>query len=80
MTPLEFTIIALLAGFILATLVFRSLSRIQRQSEEIEAAMKAILAAYLKLLQARAKRVGRRIQPGRLVALLTLFLLIKNTI
>lgn len=48
MTPFEFTIIPLLVIFLLATLVFRSLKRIQRQSEAIEVAMRDVLAAYVK--------------------------------
>jgi hypothetical protein len=60
MTSLEFAVIVVFLTLVLSTLVVLSLRRFHRQCDHINEAKKALLAAHIKHMRARARHAERK--------------------
>ena len=61
MTAFEFGVIVVSLTLVLSALIVRSLRRFHRQCDQINEAKKALLAAHINLMRARAKHAERKL-------------------
>jgi hypothetical protein len=67
MTAFEFAVIVVSLTLVLSALIVRSLRRFHHQCDQINEAKKALLAAHINLMRARAKHAERKLaRSGRL--------------